>query len=379
MKLFFVDICQFNYRNYLMDIELKKETAPVKKNFDFVNTIRCISMMGIVFEHSHIVQAPMYNTLGSTITEAGVIQFFKFSTVAFFLIGGFLINHKFQEYSAGQYLKNRFKNTVKPWLFWMFVFIAVTMLDRWVAHSKGSDRDLMFSDFGAYISDFVYRVLFFSPYWFILNFLICITLLLVFKKYLYNYWLGIFFGIISLVYSVNLYFNWFETTHTSALFGFVFYLWLGVYLNKYYAAVMKLVKDTRWVIWIFILILTFTLGICESVHLIELGSKDAYNTLRVSNIIYSFVAFAVLLKIGSIKTLDRLKPRETTFGIYLLHSIVIERILPLIFQPLKLDVQHYNVWENTALLILRFIIAYSISYMLSALIIKTKMKWTVGQ
>ncbi|QNR84491.1 hypothetical protein H9N25_21725 [Pedobacter riviphilus] len=142
---------------------------------------------------------------------------------------------------------------------------------------------------------------------------------------------------------------------------------------------MKFVKSTRWVTWGLLLILTFALGIWESVHLIELGSKDAYNTLRISNIIYSFVAFGVLLKIGNIKILDRLKPRETTFGIYLLHSIVIERFLPLIFQPLKLDVQHYNVLENTAVLIIRFIIAYSVSYLLSALIIKTKMKWTVGQ
>jgi len=362
-----------------MDIEVKKEATPVKKNFDFVNTIRCISMMGIVFEHSHIVQAPMYNTMGDTIVEAGVIQFFKFSTVAFFLIGGFLINHKFQEYSAGQYLKNRFKNTVSPWLFWMFIFIAITMLDRCVAFLKGSDGGLMFTNFWAYISDFVYRVLFFSPYWFILNFLICITLLLVFKKYLYKYWLGVFFGLISLVYSVNLYFKWFETTHTSALFGFVFYLWLGVYLNRYYAEVKKFVKETPWLIWIFCLVLTFALGIGESVILIKLGSKDAYNTLRITNIIYSFVAFGVLLKIGSIKVLDRLKPRETTFGIYLLHSIVIERLLPLIFQPLKLDVEHYNVYENTGLLVFRFLIAYSISYLLSAVLIKTRMKWTVGQ
>lgn len=362
-----------------MGIKLKEETTAVKKNFDFVNTIRCISMMGIIFEHSHIVQAPMYNTLGATIVEASVIQFFKFSTIAFFLIGGFLINHKFQEYSAGQYLKNRFKNTVRPWLFWMIVYLALTMLDRLVAYSKGSDGGLMFTDFTAYISDLTFRVLFFSPYWFILNFLICITLLLLFKKYLYNYWLGIFFGLVSLIYSINLYFKWFETTHTSALFGFVFYLWLGVYLNKYYAVVMKFVKNTPWALWVLVLMLTFALGICESLQLIRLGSTDAYNTLRISNIIYSFVAFGVLLKIGSINTLNRLKPRETTFGIYLLHSIVIERFLPLIFQPLKLDVAHFTVWENTALLILRFLIAYVVSYLFSALLIKTKMKWSVGQ
>ncbi|SES16380.1 acyltransferase family protein [Pedobacter rhizosphaerae] len=356
-----------------------KQTSTLNKNFDFVNTIRCISMMGILFEHSQIAHAPMYSTIGATIVETGVLQFFKFSTIAFFLIGGFLINHKFQEYSAIQYLKNRFKNTVKPWLFWILVYLLLTMLDRTVAYMKGSDGGLMFTDFWAYISDLGYRVLFFSPYWFILNFLICITLLLIFKKYLYNYWLGILFGIISLSYSVNLYYKWFETTHTSALFGFVFYLWLGVFLNKYYIKVVEFIKKSSWLMWVLLYVATFSLGVWESMHLIKLGSTDAYNTLRISNIIYSLVSFGILLKIGSIKTLDKLKPRETTFGIYLIHSIVIERFLPLIFQPLKLNVAKFNVWQNTGLLLGRFVIVYILCYLLSSLIVKTKMKWTVGQ
>lgn len=362
-----------------MEIELKDETALGKKNFNFVDTIRCISMMGIVMEHSPIAHAPMYDTVGATFAETGIIQFFKFSTVAFFLIGGFLINYKFQEYSAGQYLKNRFKGTVKPWLFWIIVFMALTILDRYIAYFKGSDGGLMVSDFPAYLYDFGYRVLFQSPYWFILNFLICISILLLFKKYLYNYWLGIILGLISLVYSVNLYYQWFETTHTTALFGFVFYLWLGVYLNKYYTNVIKFIKGVSWFTCVSVLIITYVLAILEAMYLIKLSSHDPYNTLRITNIIYSFVAFGVLLKIGDIKILNKLKPRETTFGIYLLHCIVIERFLPLIFQPLRLDVTHFNIWQNTGLLIFRFLIVYIISYLLCSLIIKTKMKWSVGR
>nr|WP_199158402.1 acyltransferase [Pedobacter sp. ASV2] len=358
-----------------MESKLKAEV----KNFDFVDTIRCISMMGIVWEHSRIYLGPKYNSFGSILVEASSIQFFKFSTIAFFLIGGFLINHKFQEYSAIQYLKNRFKSTVKPWLFWMFIFITLTVLDRWIAYSKGSDGGLMVSNFFKYITDYFVWVLFFSPYWFILNFLICISILLIFKKQLYNYKLGIMLGLISLVYSVNLYFRWFETSHTSALFGFVFYLWVGVYLNKHYSLILGFLKKTPWVFWIIMIVLSFTLAISESLYLTNLGNEDAYNTLRISNIFYSFVVFGALLKIGNIKGLSYLKPRETTFGIYLIHIIIIERFLPLIFQPLKLDVMHYTVWQNLGLLITRFLIAYFMSYFLTRLIIRTKMKWSIGR
>lgn len=336
-------------------------------------------MMGIVWEHCRIYLAPKYHEMSAILVEASTIAFFKFSTIAFFLIGGFLINHKFQEYSAKQYLKNRFKNTVKPWLFWMFTFIVLCVLERWIAYIKGSDVGLMSSDFPLYITRFTFWVLFFSPYWFILNFLICISILLIFKKHLYDYRLGILLGLISLVYSVNLYFRWFETSHTSALFGFVFYLWVGVYLNRHYGSILKFLKRTSWYFWFVLIVFSFILSISESLNLIKLGSVDAYNTLRISNILYSFVVFGTLLKIGSIRALNHLKPRETTFGIYLVHIIIIERFLPLIFQPLRLDVAHYTVWQNTGLLLIRFLLAYTISYFLTKLILKTKMAWSMGR
>lgn len=351
-----------------------------KKSFDFVDTIRCISMIGIVFEHSSAVATGIYNEPFDKFIEVGLIQSFKFSTIAFFLIGGFLINHKFQEYSAIQYLKNRVKNTIRPWLFWMMIFMLFTIVDRYVAYFRGSDVGLLITNFPKYFLQLLNHTLFFTAYWFILNFLICIAILLLFKKLLYKVWFGAILACISLIYSVNLYYGWFITLHSAALFGFIFYLWLGVYLNKYYDKVIGFLNKTPWYLLLLLGIMSFLLSMAESFKLVSLGSGDAYNTLRISNICYSFIVFAILLKLGNVPFLqNKLQPRKTTFGIYLLHYLLISRFLPLIFQPLKLNYEHFSVWGNSGILFVRFLITYSLSFLITFLILKTRLKWTVGQ
>lgn len=335
-------------------------------------------MMGIVFEHSSVVGG-IYTKPFDVFLEISLIQSFKFSTIAFFLIGGFLINHKFQEYSALQYLRNRVKNTIKPWIFWMFIFALTITAHHYVLYTRGSD-ELLITNTWLYLQQLFSRVLFFSPYWFILNFLICISILLIFKKYLYNLWFGLGLCLLSLFYSINLYFGWIETIHSTALFGFVFYLWLGAYFNRFYGKVTSIVQSAQWWGIISIVIITFLLAVTESHYLLSIGSTDAYNTLRITNILYSFAMFAALLKIGNIKWLQRiLKPRETTFGIYLIHIIVIERLFHVVFYSLKLNFQAYSIYQNTALLLIKFFLAYTISFFLTWLISKTKAKWIIGQ
>jgi len=362
-----------------MNIVIEKTETPQKTNFDFVDTIRCISMMGIVLEHCGIVPPNHYNNQLDSLFETSIIQLFKFSTIAFFLIGGFLINHKFQEYTPFQYLRNRFKKTIKPWLFWIFMLIMLSVLDRYIAHRRGSEMGLIGSDFFLYFYETFIRIVLISPYWFILNFLICITILLLFKRYLYSIWLGLILAFFSLFYSINIYQGWIATTHTTAIFGFVFYLWLGVYFNEFYDRIMSIVKATSWFKILLLALITFCIAVGESTYINSIGLTDAYNTLRISNIIYSLVMFALLLKVGSLPWLRKhLRPRETTFGIYLIHVIIIDRGLPLIFQPLKLNFLEFSVWLNTGILLFRFLTTYIVSFFLTKVINKTKMKWMVG-
>lgn len=369
-----------------MEVELLKTNtksieqtkSKEKKNFDFVDTIRCISMIGIVFEHCIAIGPGSYHSLIDRIVETSMIQSFKFSTIAFFLIGGFLINHKFQEYTAGQYLKNRFKSTIKPWLFWLFMFIALTIIDRYVAYFRGNQNAFDGNFFG-YIWDLFGFSLFYTPNWFILNFLICICILLIFKKYLYSWVLGIFLALLSIVYSLNIYHEWFVSNHSAALLGFVFYLWLGVILNRYFDVVMAYIKKTSWLTMILGIVLLFILAIFEAFKLMEIKAVDPNNTLRITNVFYSLGMFALLLKMGGLNFLQKtLEPRKTTFGIYLVHFVLIMRFLPLIFQPMKLDYQNYSVWINSGIHILRFLMVYGLSFLLVRLIQKTKYKWIVG-
>jgi len=362
-----------------MDIELKKNEIPVKKSFDFVDTIRCISMFGIVYEHSAVLWGLKYTSTADTWLQIMAMQFWKFATIAFFIIGGFLINYKFTEYTPLQYLSRRFKNTIKPWLFWIIVLVMLNLLHNWILHVKSGDD--LFSGMTplSYFAEQFRYILFESSFWFILNFLICISILLIFKRYLYNLWFGLFWGVVSLVYSVNLYQEWFVTHHSAALFGFVFYLWLGVYLNRYYDQVMAFVRQFKWS-WLIIINLTFFVLSClEVIHLVNEGSNDQYNTLRISNIAYSLTMFFLLLKIGSIKFIDRkLTPRATTFGIYLIHQILIIRLLPEVFKWNKWNFTTFSVVENIGYSILRFAIVYLLAFALTHVILKTKLKWAVG-
>ncbi len=348
-------------------------------NYSFVDTIRCISMMGIVFLHCSVFWGLKYKSFSETLIETAVMQLLKFSTIAFFLIGGFLINHKINEYSASQYLKNRFTNTVKPWLFWVSLFFVLDIIGQVIIYLRFGSSDA-FNNLPLYLIEETGHILFYTAFWFIPNFLICIALLLLFKKYLYNIRFGVFLGILSIFYSINLYGTWIPTEHSSALFGFVFYLWLGVMLNKHFQKVITFINKISWNKLILINIIFFTLSMVEIIYLMRLGSKDSYDTLRITNILYSLSMFTALLKIGGIDIIQRkLNPRQTTFGIYLVHEILIINVLPLIFTPLKIHPALLNASSNIFYTIVRFIIVYVLSFLLTVGIGKTKMKWIVGQ
>ncbi len=276
-----------------------------KKNFDFIDSIRGIAMLGIVIEHSSAFWLLKYDSYSDKLIQAGYMQLFKFATIAFFLISGFLINHKFTEYTPLQYIRNRFKNTIGPWLFWIFIYLAISVGQRVVMFLKsGNSKNLPADWYDATIGMF-FRVIFHSNYWFILNFLICIAILLIFKKYIYKWGFGLILGLLSFFYSINLYYGWIPVEHTTALFGFVFYLWLGIFLNKNFAEVRHKLNKLSFTVIIIFNIVLFALSTLETIHLMDLGMADPFNTLRITNIFYSLGMFALLLKMGDMKSVQK--------------------------------------------------------------------------
>ena len=359
-----------------MSIELQQPNAPIKKNFDFVDSIRCIAMMGIIMEHSTYNGTYIYNGFPTAhIVYMSLIQIPKFGTAAFFILAGFLLGSKFVDYTPGQYLKRRLANTLIPWIMWSLLFVVTMYIRIYIETHKQPDFDPIGTIGEVFASVYLY-----TNYWFIINFLICIAVLLLFKRYLYSMWLGLALFLVSLVYSLNIHHEWFVPQHTTAIFGFVFFLWLGAQLNHYWDKVqMWLNKIPYWVLFI-LLVATFYSCIYEITNLFEYKSVDPYNTLRVSNLFYSLVAMMLLLKFQNFGFTKYFKSRETTFGLYLVHYIVVYNLLGEILRPLHLPAtQTLSVLALIGVSLLRFIIVYAISFGMVSLINSTKFKWIIGR
>ena len=89
--------------------------------------------------------------------------------------------------------------------------------------------------------------------------------------------------------------------------------------------------------------------------------------------------FFLLLRIKNLKFTNLLKPRETTYGIYLIHYIIVDSVLSEMFRPLKFNVTPLPLFELIAYQILRFILVYGITFGLVRTLNYSKLKWTVGR
>ena len=349
------------------------------KNYDFIDTMRFIAMIGIVMEHASPFLGLKLVHLSDQIIQVFSLQFIKFGTIVFFILAGFLIGDKFNQYSTQQYLGRRLKTTLKPWIFWVSIFILLFFIDQFVIYLRRGEA-IGFTDPLAFLIDRFHFILVQTSFWFIINFMVCITILLVFRRYMYNIVFGIILGIFSLFYAVNLYFDWIPTGHTTALLGFVFYLWLGVILHKYFTRFNEWVAKRSFLSLSFWLIVTFVLSCLESLNLLKHGSNDYLNTLRITNCLFSLVSFLFLYRFCNFKWIEKLKPRTMTFGIHLVHHILIILFLPMLLRPMKIVYQDLNGWTLFALQFVVFALIYSLTYVIVYYMGKSqRIKWAVGQ
>lgn len=305
------------------------------------------------------------------------IQFVKFGTISFFLLAGFLIGDKFGDYSATEYLKRRFNNTFKPWIIWSLTFVVVIVMNKLYGEWRG-DHD--YKGWHEWIINAFKTVYLYSAYWFIINFLICISILLIFKKQLYSIRLGLALLVLTLFYSINVYFEWIEPLHTMALFGFVFFLWLGAQMHKHWAAIEDRVRKIPMYVFVLMTIITFLVAIFEIDHLFDIKSEEPFNSLRLSNLLYSMAFFFLLVKMKNLNFLLKLKPRETTYGIYLIHYILVYLLLPELERHVTLP--HLDQMSPGLLFVYqmyRFLTAYIITYLLVIGLNKTRLKWLIGR
>lgn len=331
-------------------------------------------MMGIVFEHAVNMGTGMFNNYSSTksIVYLCLIQLGKFGTISFFILAGFLLGSSISKYTPVEYFKRRLANTVMPWMFWSLIFLVALVWKSYLI--VGDSQSLAYL-----IKEGIKLVYFYSNYWFIINFMICIGILLCFNKYLYSPWLGVLSGLSTLVYSINIYYHWFQPRHTMAILGFVFFLWLGVQLNKKWEAVKGLIDRIPNLVFAVIFLISFAAAVLEIENLYRKQSVDPFNTLRFSNVLFSLICVFILLKVNTLNFTKYLKPRQTTFGIYLIHYILVFNFLPELMKPFHIpDYQYLSTFSIVLLSIARFVVVYLLTFMLVSFIGKSRLKAVIG-
>jgi len=157
---------------------------------------------------------------------------------------------------------------------------------------------------------------------------------------------------------------------------------MGYQLNKNYPAFINWAKGLSNGLLLLLFAVTYALSCAESINLIHLGSDDAFNTLRISNILFSLVCFVILFKFSDHIKVQWLKPRQTTFGVYLIHETLVFYLMPLIFTPLGIDYNNHTPMGTMVLLqLFRFAIVYTTAYLMSLGFgyAPKKIRWIVGQ
>jgi fucose 4-O-acetylase-like acetyltransferase len=347
-----------------------------KPSYQFVDNIRCIAILGIVIEHCSIPAYVFAKGDPSYWPFVITAQAFKFGTIAFFLIAGFLFAEHKDNYSPFDYLKRRFNNIFRPWLIWSLTFLLF-LCGASIVRSLIDGVPLKLILAGLWWG--IKTVYLHSNYWFIMNFLFCTTVLLLSKRILHSWKFGLTLFFLTSFYGINVYTEWIIPHHTTAIFGFILFYWLGIQLNYHINQVQNLIDRTPSFVILFITSLTLFIAVQEFSYLHSMGKTDPNNTLKFSNMFFSITIFLAFLKIKNFNWLSFLQPRKTTYGIFLIHYIIVAAILPLVFgKEDSQTIKSFSVIEMFQYEVSRFLVVYLLSYGLVQLIGRSQFSWLIG-
>jgi membrane-bound acyltransferase YfiQ involved in biofilm formation len=329
-------------------------------------------MIAIVFIHAS-------GTIGTTWGVCGDLQNFlflqaaKFGTIGFFLISGFLLGEGMTRTAPSHYFKRRLRAISIPWALWVTVWM-LTLLP----HLIHTYRQNAPSGLGHAVGQY-FQLVFVGCYWFVPNFLFCLALVLFLYHRVSNRIQGAVFLAASLFYAANIYLGILPKAHSSAIFGYVLYLWLGA------CAYRKRGRFQQWLCQVPWAALIAAVAVAGFIAVLEMHWLNRYdqgkNTLRLSNQFYSVLAVMAIAKLRSPLLPKFIRPRTETFGIFLIHPVLYQvwamarHQLPLT-SPLRNNV---NGPLTLTLLFLTFALTYLASLWLTRRLgASPNLKWTVG-
>jgi peptidoglycan/LPS O-acetylase OafA/YrhL len=280
-------------------------------SYIFIDNVRFFSMIAIVMRHC---ERSLFSDLHVSSLERSITQFRGFGVLMFFVNSAFLMaawlarpNSSIRTYWWG-----RLNRVGKPWLIWASVYQIIELTKFFVRQETN-------------LSELTYQIwqnVFFDVYWFVPILLFSLAVFLPLRCLWRSWWFGLILFLLSLIYGVDQYSRWFPPSHTTAFFGYLFYLWLGVQLFEHFPKVQTWVWRIQWRLVLTILCLGFGLMIVENKVMLFFGFPNTYNALQISNQFYALVALIVLIKLNVKLVPSFMNVRKETYGIYLIHQII---------------------------------------------------------
>jgi hypothetical protein len=344
--------------------------------YPFVSLIRFVSMIGIVWAHSIVLpgynnERDFFNTVGHIKLYIAFMQIFKFGVICFFLISGFLLGDKIKKGDLLQYYKRRLRSTIRPYLIVLFIFITIVTYRVFIVKHDISEEH-------SSLLKIINYSIFSTSLWYLPNFLIALGVILIFYKFVDSKFFGGILFTITLLYTVFSVYNIkYQFGHTWALFGYVFYLWLGIYIRQN-EIIIKKIKKIKLIPLVIILIVAFALSCYES-YILYQNYLGYFNILRVFNQFYSLVMFVFLIRIcNSNPNFGIFNPKKETYGIYLYHGLFSWFLLPKIIFCLKqnniIDLNVNSIYTFMAHHLVYFIFIY----LITTLLVKMLLKYNLG-
>ena len=297
-------------------------------------------------------------------------QIFKFSVICFFIISGFLLGDKIKTVRSFPYFKRRFRSTMKPYVFAYAAFLGLLFFRAYVLKSHVTESNTVYSIVKFSIVD--------TLFWFMPNYLVSLAVVLLCKKYLNSIYFGIGLFVITLAYSYfSVYNRNFVTSHSTALFGFVFYLWLGAYIKQ--SNLVEKIRKIKTPLLVAVAILFYIASSAEAYWLYR-QKLEYLNILRILNQFYAISIFVLLVKLGYSKiTFGPFTPRKETYGIYLYHGFFTYFFLPKIIVMLNnyFDIRFisYNTLLRLLIITAYFIVCYTSSVLLVKAFLRFKLAY----
>ena len=367
------------------DVALPATKAPGAQrpstDYLFVSNVRFASMVAVVAIHCLVVSAPLVGISSSGRLMRILTQPFRLGSIGFFLISGFLMGEGLVRRGPLGYLERRLRTICGPWLFWYLISCVLSFSVNAAFEGINVDSGRSAVRLVFYT---MYGGMFNSAYWFVPNLLLALCVLLLCRHYLSDLRLGLVLLTASLLYGVNIYTRWFATvSHTQALFGFIFYLWLGAWAARNYAVIVAWMERVPLTAFIALAVLTFIAAVGEAELITAMRLKGAMNSLRISNQIFALALALTIFKLPKAIWPRSMNVRKNTFGIYLTHWV----FLVLLLNALKmtgLKIAAGTSWGArsaivTGILLGDFVLVYGCSFATAKFLLRfPRLRWMVG-